>query len=78
MYEELGSFYGLTYGEDWEMWVRIARHYPFAYTPQILAVYRKHKVSISGKKFVNGDYLMDISRAMQMILYHLHRLTDIH
>jgi len=24
VYEKLGGFYGVEYGEDWEMWVRIA------------------------------------------------------
>ena len=71
VYEKLGAFYGLTYGEDWEMWVRIARHYPIAYTPEILADYRKHTISISGKKFLNGDYLTDLTRAMEMIQDHL-------
>ena len=71
VYEKLGAFYGLTYGEDWEMWVRIARHYPVAYTPEILADYRKHTMSISGKKFLNADYLADLSKAMEMIQDHL-------
>ncbi|WP_205499839.1 glycosyltransferase family 2 protein [Rufibacter psychrotolerans] len=71
VYEHLGSFFGLTYGEDWEMWVRIAKHYPVAYTPQVLADYRKHLSSISGQKFLNGQYLMDIAHAMNLIQDHL-------
>ncbi|MEO6328304.1 MAG: glycosyltransferase [Ginsengibacter sp.] len=71
VYEQLGAFYELTYGEDWEMWVRIARHYAVAYSPEILADYRKHTTSISGKKFLNGDYLSDLTRAMEMIQGHL-------
>jgi glycosyltransferase involved in cell wall biosynthesis len=71
VYEKLGAFYGLTYAEDWEMWVRIAKHYPVAYTPKILADYRKHTMSISGKKFLNGDYLADLTHAMNLIQDHL-------
>ncbi len=71
VYEKLGSFYGITYGEDWEMWVRIAKHYPVAYTPEVLADYRKHLSSISGQKFLNGQYLMDIAHAMKHIQEHL-------
>jgi len=31
--------------EDWDMWVRIARHYPFAYADRTLARYRYHKAN---------------------------------
>jgi glycosyltransferase involved in cell wall biosynthesis len=34
VYEHLGSFYGTNYGEDWEMWVRIARYYPWPIRPK--------------------------------------------
>ena len=71
VYEKLGSFYGLTYAEDWEMWVRIAKYYPVAYTPQILADYRKHTMSISGKKFLSGEYLDDLTKVMELIQAHL-------
>jgi glycosyltransferase involved in cell wall biosynthesis len=47
VYEKIGGYYGVTYGEDWEMWVRIAAHYPVAYTPQALAEYRMHQNTIS-------------------------------
>ncbi len=67
VYENLGAFYGITYGEDWEMWVRIAKFYPFAYTTTVLAEYRKHSNSITGQKFLNGDYINDIVAAMQKI-----------
>lgn len=71
VYEALGGFYGVTYGEDWEMWVRIARYYPIAYTPDVLAEYRKHSSSISGQKFVNGHYLLDLLRVMGYIQNYL-------
>jgi GT2 family glycosyltransferase len=71
VYEKLGGFYGIDYAEDWEMWVRVARHYPVAYTPQILAFYRQHKASISGSKILTGAYLQDLASAMGMIQAHL-------
>jgi glycosyltransferase involved in cell wall biosynthesis len=67
VYEKLGAFYGITYGEDWEMWVRIAKSYSFAYTNTVLAEYRKHGNSITGQKFLNGNYVEDIVAAMQRI-----------
>lgn len=41
VYERLGGFDpGLGTAEDWEMWVRIAAHYPVWYEPTALACYR--------------------------------------
>ena len=71
VYERLGAFYGVTYGEDWEMWVRIAKHYPVAYTPAVLAEYRKHFASISGQKFLVGQYLDDLILVMKHIQQYL-------
>lgn len=71
VYERLGAFYGTTYGEDWEMWVRIAKYYPVAYTPDILAEYRKHSNSISGKKFLTGKYMKDLTYVFNLIQNHL-------
>ncbi len=71
VYEKLGSFYALTYGEDWEMWVRIASHYPTAYTPDILAEYRKHIASITGQKFLTAAYFTDLTYAMKLIQVQL-------
>ncbi len=72
VYERLGGFYGVTYGEDWEMWTRIARYYPVAYTPEIMADYRKHTGSISGQKFENGKYLEDLASQELMAVYRIH------
>jgi glycosyltransferase involved in cell wall biosynthesis len=67
VYEELGAFYGVHYGEDWEMWARIASRYPFAYTPAILASYRRHENSISGKSFSSAQNLNDLEFVMKKI-----------
>ena len=71
VFEKLGSFYALTYAEDWEMWARIARHYPMAYTPEVLADYRKHPGSISGLKYLSGHHIKDLAQAMELIQHHL-------
>lgn len=71
VYEQLGAFYGVNYGEDWEMWVRIARHYPTAYTPLTLAEYRQHTTSITNSKFLKGEHLQDLYKAMLLIQDHL-------
>lgn len=70
-YENLGSFYGTNYGEDWEMWVRIARHYPFAYTPELLAEYRQHAGSISWEKAHSGRLIHDLVQTIKRIEKHL-------
>ncbi len=60
VYEHLGGFYGVSYGEDWEMWARIAAHYQIAYTPTVLAEYRIHMNSVSGRSFQNGKNMQDL------------------
>jgi glycosyltransferase involved in cell wall biosynthesis len=71
VYEMLGGFCGTNYGEDWEMWVRIARHYPMAYTPEILAEYRGHAASISSEKDRLGYILTDTTHIIAAIREHL-------
>ncbi len=60
VHEELGGYFGVSYGEDWEMWLRIASRHPFAYTPQTLAEYRVHPESISGAKLRSGESVDDL------------------
>ncbi|HYC27757.1 MAG TPA: glycosyltransferase [Chitinophagaceae bacterium] len=67
VYEKLGGFYGRFYGEDWEMWTRIARDYPVAYTPEILAGYRIHSSNISSARFQNGENFNDIRGVLDQI-----------
>lgn len=64
VYERLGGFFGVHYGEDWEMWLRIAAHYPTAYHPDILAAYRKHADSISGQYVLTGQNIRDLKIIM--------------
>jgi glycosyltransferase involved in cell wall biosynthesis len=60
VYEKLGGYYGVNYGEDWEMWARIAAHYKVGYSPEILAEYRMHTDSISSASFGNAQNIRDI------------------
>lgn len=71
VYEKLGGFYGTSYGEDWEMWVRIAAHYPVAYTPEVLAEYRGHTHSISWEKAHSGEIIPDLMHVMARIQKHV-------
>lgn len=71
VYEKLGGFYGVAYGEDWEMWVRIAQQYPVAYTPRILAAYRLHPDSVSGQSIRTGQNLRDLQWVIQTIQAYL-------
>lgn len=66
VYEDLGSFYAVKYGEDWEMWLRIAEKYLFAYTPNNLASYRIHENSISGQESLSGQNIRDLKHVMDI------------
>ena len=67
VYEQLGRYYAVHYGEDWEMWVRIAKYFPVAYTPTILAAYRVHPGNISSNFFKSGQSLADIQKVLTII-----------
>lgn len=55
VYETLGGFdRRLTCAEDWEMWVRIAAHYPIWYEPAPLAAYRMHRASNTGRHLTSA------------------------
>lgn len=64
VYEKLGAFYGIHYGEDWEMWLRIAANYKVGYIPEILAEYRKRTDSISGQYILTGQNIQDLKKVM--------------
>lgn len=71
VYEKLGGFYGVDYGEDWEMWMRIARDYPVAYEPAVLAAYRLHTTSISGQSYTSAKNLKDLQWVIHTIQQYL-------
>jgi glycosyltransferase involved in cell wall biosynthesis len=67
VYEKLGGFYGVTFGEDWEMWVRIAAHFDVAYTPEILAEYRVHTNSISYRSYMDAKHVKEMQWVINSI-----------
>jgi len=71
VYEHLGGFFGIHYGEDWEMWVRIAAHYPVAYTPLELAAYRVHTTNITSRYFLSCQHIKDIVKVINTIQAYL-------
>ncbi len=68
VYERLGGFDARirSYGEDWEMWVRIAARYPVWYETEPLAAYRVHRGSLSGRAARTGEHGRDLRRAIEI------------
>jgi glycosyltransferase involved in cell wall biosynthesis len=72
VYETLGSFFAVHYGEDWEMWIRIAAHYPVAYTPKCLATYRGgHSTNISSQAVLSGQNIRDLKKVIGIAQQYL-------
>jgi glycosyltransferase involved in cell wall biosynthesis len=71
VYEVVGSFFGVHYGEDWEMWVRISSRFPMVHSPRRLANYRVHNTSISSRYFNSGQNIKDIFKVINIIQAHL-------
>lgn len=72
VYEQLGGFYAVHYGEDWEMWTRIAAHFPVAYSPKPLAHYRYlNDTSITHRSIREGQNILDILKVIDIIQNYL-------
>lgn len=72
VYEKVGSFFAAHFGEDWEMWSRIASRYPIAYSPKRMAYYRvANSSSISQQSFLSGQNIEDISKIINIIQGYL-------
>lgn len=77
--EDLGGFHPqLSHAVDWEMWKRIAAHYPVWYKPQTLAYYREHSFSDTSDLIksaylphANADELSSKAREHCAIFYAL-------
>jgi glycosyltransferase involved in cell wall biosynthesis len=65
VYERLGGFDTrlVSCGEDWEMWVRIAAHYPVAFQPQVLAFYTDSTDSLTKRSIRSGQNIRDVRTA---------------
>jgi glycosyltransferase involved in cell wall biosynthesis len=57
-YDKVGLYDEALLYEDWDMWMRIARHYSFVYAPEPSAKYRIHAASFCGdrKGFPRGTF----------------------
>jgi hypothetical protein len=71
VYEQLGSFFAVHYGEDWEMWARIAARFPIAYSPMRLSYYRTHHTSITQRSLETGQNVRDIMKVIDIIQGYL-------
>jgi glycosyltransferase involved in cell wall biosynthesis len=74
VYETLGGFdrrFSCA-GEDWEMWVRIAAHYPIWFEVEPLAAYRvKRSGSLTGNSVRTGELVRDMRKATEIIESYL-------
>jgi len=67
VYEKLGGFdRRLSWSEDWEMWVRVAAHYPVWHEPQVLALYRMHSKSNTARHIHSGENVRDARRCIEI------------
>lgn len=72
VYEQLGGFFGVFYGEDWEMWIRIAASYKMAYSPKCLALYRTgHTSNITSRSLLTGQNIKDIIKVINIVQDYL-------
>ncbi len=68
VYEQVDGFDSRIryYGEDWEMWVRIAAQYPVWYEVEPLALYRIGATSLSSRTLRTGENMHDLRRAVEI------------
>ena len=81
VYENIGGFDNRMscWGEDWEMWVRIAAKYPVWYEPRPLALYRISPDSLVGQSAKNltgrstrtGQNIQDFRQAIEIVNSYL-------
>jgi len=72
VYEALGGFdKRLACSEDWEMWVRIAAHYAVWYEPRVLASYRMHQASNTGRHYRLAEELEFTRQAIEIFRDYL-------
>lgn len=72
VYEQLGGYdLRLFHAADWEMWVRIAAHYPIWYYPEPLAMYRVHPGSDTSRLFKTGANMQNRREAIGIFKTYL-------
>jgi len=71
-YEKLGGFCPQARSAaDWEMWRRIAVHYPIWYEPQLLACFRLHSNSTSSGLIQRGENIADTRLSIDVACTYL-------
>jgi hypothetical protein len=71
-YEELGGFHpALFHAADWDMWKRVAVHYPVWYEPRRLALYRIHAQSDTSRLMQTGANIADARHAIEIAAAYL-------
>lgn len=71
VYEQLGGFFAVHYGEDWEMWIRISAHFPVVRSSARLANYRVHGGNISSQYCISGQNIRDILKVIRIVQNYL-------
>ena len=73
VYEHLDGFDRrmACWGEDWEMWVRIAVHYSTWYEAEPLALYRSSSTSLTGSSIRTGRNIQDLRQAVNIVCEYL-------
>ncbi len=66
-FEKVGVFDpGLSFSEDWDMWIRISAHYHFAVLSEPLVLYRQHGANMTkGYRAIMPNFAKIIERAFQ-------------
>lgn len=78
VYEHLGGFHPqLIHAADWEMWKRIAVHYPVWFEPQPLACYREHSSSDTSRLTRSGANVVDICKSIDITELYLPEQTSV-
>jgi len=73
-YERLGGYCPQARSVfDWEMWQRIAVHYPVWYEPQPLAFFRRSSGSESARAIASGEQIADTRAAIEIARTYLPR-----
>ncbi len=68
VYEQLGAFdRRLPSFEDWEMWIRIATTYSFAFNAQTLAQYRVYPENTTNKSLISGRRAHTLNTTLKIV-----------
>ncbi|UCD29378.1 MAG: glycosyltransferase [Planctomycetota bacterium] len=72
VYEQLGGYCSQAKSTfDWEMWQRIAVHYPVWFEPRPLAFFREHPASESSDLVKSGRQIVDTRRVIEIAQSYL-------